>query len=399
MSLSNEIIDQTEKYGAHNYHPLPVVLKEAKGIWVTDVEGKKYMDFLSAYSAVNFGHNHPKIVKALKDQADILCLTSRAFHNNLLGNFLQRLCDYSGFDMALPMNTGAEAIETALKMARRWGNEVKKIPNGKQEIIFCENNFHGRTITIVSASTDPTAKDGYGPYTPGIVVIPFNDAQALEKAINENTCAFVVEPIQGEAGVIVPDGGYLKAVRKICTEHNVLFIADEVQTGFCRTGARFACDLENVKPDAMCLGKALGGGVYPVSAVVARKDVMKIFTPGSHGSTFGGNPLACAVGMASLALFKEQDLSSHSHEMGEYLRKGLRSIKHPQLQLVRGKGLLNAVVFKEGFNAWDICVKLKEKGLIAKQTHGHIIRFAPPLTISKDEIDQALKMIRSVLES
>ncbi len=393
---SQEVIDLAERVGAHNYHPLPVVVSTAKGVWVEDPEGKRYMDFLSAYSAVNQGHRHPHIIGALKDQADRCTLTSRAFHNDRMGEFLDRLCTYTGFEMALPMNTGAEAVETAMKMARLWGHKVKGVENGKQEIIVCEENFHGRTISIISFSTDPEAKEGFGPYTPGFKVIPYDDAGALEAAITPNTVAFLVEPIQGEAGVCVPAEGYLKQVREICTRHNVLMIADEVQTGFCRTGRKFAVDHEDVRPDAMCLGKALGGGVFPVSAVVANQDVMGVFFPGSHGSTFGGNPLGAAVAIAALDVLDNEQLERKSRELGEYLREQLRGIDCPRMVQVRGKGLLNAVVFEDGFQAWDVCVALKNKGLLAKQTHGNIIRFAPPLVITKDEVDHALGIIRDV---
>ncbi len=396
---SAEIMELSEKVGAHNYHPLPVVISTAEGVWVHDPEGRRYMDFLSAYSAVNQGHRHPRIIQALKDQADRCTLTSRAFYNDRMGEFLQRLCDYTGYEMALPMNTGAEAVETALKTARLWGTKVKGIPDGEQEIICCEENFHGRTITIVSFSTDPLARDGFGPFTPGFKVIPYNDPQALEDAIGDKTVAFLVEPIQGEAGVNVPDEGYLKAVREICTRHGILMIADEVQTGFCRTGRRFACDHEDVRPDMMCLGKALGGGVLPVSAVVADADVLGVFTPGSHGSTFGGNPLAAAVGIAAIDVLEDEKLDEHAEELGEYVRQRLRAIDCPRIRQVRGKGLLNAVVFDDGFEAWDVCVALKEEGLLAKQTHGNIIRFAPPLVITREEIDQALDIITRVFEA
>jgi ornithine--oxo-acid transaminase len=395
---TEEIIALNERYGAHNYHPLPVVLSRGEGVWVWDVDGKKYLDFLSAYSAVNQGHRHAKIIGALIGQAGKLTLTSRAFHNDLLGGFLKKLCEYTGYEMALPMNTGAEAVETAIKMARRWGNRVKKIADGKQEIIVCAENFHGRTTGIVSFSTDPDSRDGFGPFISGYKIIPYNDTKALAEAVTPNTCAFLVEPIQGEAGVNVPDDGYLKEVRRICTEKNVLFIADEIQTGFGRCGARFACDLENVRPDAICLGKALGGGVLPVSAVVADKRIMDVFTPGSHGSTFGGNPLACAVAMASIDVLQEENLAAKSLELGDYLRGGLKQISCPKIVKIRGKGLLNAVLFEKGFEAWNTCVALKNAGLLAKQTHGNIIRFAPPLVITKSEIDHALAMIRTVFE-
>ncbi len=400
LTMSSEsIMELTERVGAHNYHPLPVVISTAQGVWVEDPEGRRYMDFLSAYSAVNQGHRHPRIMAALIEQAGRCTLTSRAFHNDRMGGFLERLCAYTGYGMALPMNTGAEAVETALKTARRWGHQVKGIEDGKQEIICCRENFHGRTISIISFSTDPIAREGFGPFTPGFPVIPYNDPSALEEAINENTAAFLVEPIQGEAGVNLPDDGYLRQVREICTRHGILMIADEIQTGFCRTGKKFACDYEDVRPDMMCLGKALGGGVLPVSAVVADESVLGVFTPGSHGSTFGGNPLAAAVGEAAIEVLESENLAQRSNELGEHLRERLRAIDCPRIQLVRGKGLLNAVVFDEGFEAWDICVALKENGLLAKQTHGNIIRFAPPLIITDEEMEQALSIITRVFEA
>ncbi|MCP4550217.1 MAG: ornithine--oxo-acid transaminase [bacterium] len=398
MSDSKSIILKDETYGAHNYHPLPVVIAEAEGVLVKDPEGREYLDFLSAYSAVNQGHRHPKIIQALKDQADRVTLTSRAFHNDVMGDFLQELCAYTGFEMALPMNTGAEAVETAIKLARRWGVEKRGVENGKQHIIVCGENFHGRTSTIVSFSTDPDARVNYGPYMPGFSIIPYNDTAALEAEITADTVAFLVEPIQGEAGVFVPDEGYLSEVRRICTERNILFIADEVQTGFCRTGMKFAVDHENVRPDVMTLGKALGGGVFPVSAVVADKDIMGVFTPGSHGSTFGGNPLAAAVGRAALAVLDDEELAERSSVLGGKLRDELRKIECPRLELVRGKGLLNAVVFDEEFEAWTACLALRDAGLLAKQTHGNIIRFAPPLVITEDELDKAIAIIKEVFE-
>ena len=393
---SEAIMRHTDTVSAHNYHPLPVVISQAEGVWVHDPEGRRYMDFLSAYSAVNQGHRHPKIIQALKDQADRCTLTSRAFHNDRMGRFLETLCSYTGYEMALPMNTGAEAVETALKMARMWGAKVKGVENGKQEIICVEENFHGRTLAIISFSTDPDAREHYGPYMPGFKVIPYDDAPALEAAITPNTVAFLVEPIQGEAGVYVPRDGYLREVREICTRHNVLMIADEVQTGFCRTGRKFACDHEGVRPDAMTLGKALGGGVFPVSAVVADKAVMGVFTPGTHGSTFGGNPLGAAVAEASLQVLEDERLDQRAAELGEIVRDELRGLDCPRVQQVRGKGLLNAVVFDDGFEAWDVCVALKDAGLLAKQTHGNIIRFAPPLVITHEEIQFALGIIKEV---
>lgn len=396
---TEEIIALDEKYGAHNYHPLPVVIAKAKGVKVWDPEGREYFDCLSAYSAVNQGHRHPRILKAMTDQAKRCTLTSRAFHNDMMGRFLKRLCEYTGYEMALPMNTGAEAVETAMKMARRWGVEKKGIENGQQEIIVAEENFHGRTISIISYSTDPDARINYGPYTPGFKVVKYNSPEAIEAAITPNTCAVLLEPIQGEAGVFVPADGYLRAVREICTRHNVLFIADEIQTGFCRTGRKFAVDHEDVRPDAMTLGKALGGGLFPVSAVVADHDVMGVFTPGSHGSTFGGNPLAAAVGMAALDVLDDEKLADNAHKLGEYFRREIAKVKCPKMVQVRGKGLLNAVVFEKGFEAWNVCLALRDAGVLAKQTHGNIIRFAPPLVITRAEMADALKRIKSVFKS
>jgi ornithine--oxo-acid transaminase len=398
MLSSKQIIELDEKYGAHNYHPLPVVIAEAEGVMVTDPEGKVYFDFLSAYSAVNQGHRNPHIIKALKAQADRCTLTSRAFHNDKMGLFLKKLCEFTGYQMALPMNTGAEAVETALKCARRWGVEKKGIKNGKQQIIVCRDNFHGRTSTIISFSTDPDSKVNYGPYATGFKIVKYNDPKAIEKAITPNTVAVMIEPIQGEAGVFVPDHGYLKAVSQICKKNNVLFIADEVQTGFCRTGEKFACDHEKVRPDILCLGKALGGGVIPVSAIVADKKIMEVFTPGTHGSTFGGYPIAAAVAVASLEVLEEKGLLKHVQEMGELFRSEMSKIKCKKIVQVRGKGLLNAVVFTKGFQAWDVCIALRDAGLLAKQTHGNIIRFAPPLVITKKEMEKAIKIIKSVFE-
>lgn len=397
MATTAGVILKTERFGAHNYHPLPVVIEQASGAWVTDIEGNRYLDFLSAYSSVNQGHCHPKIVNALIDQAKRLTLTSRAFHSNLLGDFLEKLCDYTGYEMALPMNTGAEAVETAIKMARRWGMQKKGIPNGQQEIIVCEGNFHGRTITIISASTDPDCREGFGPFTPGIKIIPYGDVNALRAAITANTCAFLVEPIQGEAGVVVPQDGFLQQVKAICKDNNVLMIADEIQTGFCRTGAKFACDLDGVKPDVMCLGKALGGGVFPVSAVVASRSIMEVFSPGSHGSTFGGNPIACAVGMAALDVMDDEGLVERAKTLGEIFRTKMSQIICDKIVEVRGKGLLNAIVFRDDFNAGALCLTLKEKGLLAKQTHGHIIRFSPPLVISQTDLEAGCAIIQEVL--
>jgi ornithine--oxo-acid transaminase len=398
MSATQTIIAQDERFGAHNYHPLPVVIAEAEGVVVRDPDGREYMDFLSAYSAVNQGHRHPRIITALKAQADRCTLTSRAFHNDRMGEFLQKLCAYTGYEMALPMNTGAEAVETAIKLARRWGVEVKGIENGRQNIIVCAENFHGRTSTIISFSTDPDARINYGPYAPGFKIIPFDDVEALERAIGPDTVAFLVEPIQGEAGVAVPSVGYLQAVRRICTENNILMIADEVQTGFCRTGRKFACDHEDVRPDVMTLGKALGGGVFPVSAVVADQSYMGVFTPGTHGSTFGGNPLGAAVAIAALEVLEEENLAERAEQLGKIFRAAMSEVKCSRIRQVRGKGLLNAVVFDDDFEAWDVCLALRDAGILAKQTHGNIIRFAPPLVISEEQLRSALRIIRDVFQ-
>jgi ornithine--oxo-acid transaminase len=396
---SQYYIDLAERYGAHNYHPLPVVISEAEGVIVRDPEGKQYFDFLSAYSAVNQGHRHPKLMKAISDQLERCTLTSRAFHNDKMGPFLEKLCQYTGYEMALPMNTGAEAVETALKLARRWGVERKGIPNGQQEVIVAENNFHGRTITIVSVSTDPVSRINYGPYTPGFKIVPYDNVEAIKAAVTPNTCAVLLEPIQGEAGVYVPSPGYLRAVYELCEANNILFIADEIQTGFCRTGKRFACDHEGVKPHVMALGKALGGGVIPVSAIVADRVIMDVFTPGSHGSTFGGYPLAMAVGIAALEILEEEQLEQNAERLGHIFRSFVSAVPCPKVVEVRGKGLLNAVVFEEGFAAWDVCVALKEAGLLAKQTHGNIIRFAPPLVITESQLREGLAIIEKVFRA
>jgi ornithine--oxo-acid transaminase len=401
---SQDFIKLEEKYGAHNYHPLDVVIDKGKGVWVWDVEGKKYLDFLSAYSAVNQGHCHPKIVNALTEQAQKLTLTSRAFYNSVLGEYEKYITEYFGYDKVLPMNTGVEGDETAFKLARKWAYSVKGIAENKAKIIFCENNFHGRTMMAVSASNDPDCKEGYGPYLPGIELIPFNNIPALEKALEDpNVCAFLVEPIQGEAGVMVPEDGYLKKAFDLCKSKNVLFIADEVQTGLCRTGKLLACDHENVRPDILILGKALSGGVIPISAVLADDEIMLTIKPGQHGSTFGGNPLAGKVGIAALQVLKEEKLAENAEKMGNYFRQEMQKIVEELeiVTLVRGKGLLNAIVIKptkSGKTAWDVCVEFKENGLLAKPTHGDIIRFAPPLVISKEEIDFAIETIRNVLK-
>lgn len=395
---SQDYIALDEMYGAHNYHPLPVVISQASGCKVVDPEGKTYFDFLSAYSAVNQGHLHPRIVQAAKDQLERVTLTSRAFHNDKMGPFLKKLCEYTGFEVALPMNTGAESVETALKAARRWGAEVKKVPNGKQEIICAEGNFHGRTIATISMSNDPDSYINYGPYVPGFVKVPYADAQAIENAVTGNTVAVCIEPIQGEAGVVVPPDGYLAAVRRLCDRHGILFICDEVQTGFCRTGKRFAWQYEDARPDIMCVGKALGGGVMPISGILADHRVMDVYTPGTHGSTFGGNPLAGAVGIAAIEVLEDERLDERADRLGKIFRKEVGAIHCPKMQLVRGRGLLNAVVFKKGFEAWDVCMSLKDNGLLAKQTHGNIIRFAPPLVITDRELEQAIGIIVRVFE-
>ena len=395
-------MNREDQYGAHNYHPLPVVLERGEGVYVWDVEGKRYFDFLSAYSAVNQGHCHPKIVNALIEQSKKLALTSRAFYNNVLGEFEEYITKLFGYDKVLPMNSGAEAYETALKLCRKWAYNVKGIPVNEAIIVVCEGNFHGRTITIISMSTDPDSYKGFGPYTPGFKVVEYNNIQALEKVLSEkNVAGFLVEPIQGEAGVYVPDDGYLRAARELCTKNNVLFIADEVQTGLARTGKMLACDHEEVRPDILILGKALSGGTYPVSCVLADDDIMLTIKPGEHGSTYGGNPVAAKVAMAALEVIVEQDLANNAKQLGKYFRNELSKIDSPRIELVRGKGLLNAVVIRpiEGQTAWDVCIKLKENGLIAKPTHEHIIRFAPPLIINKQQIDQALEIIKTTILS
>jgi len=399
---SAKAIELENKYGAHNYHPLPVVLSRGEGVYVWDVEGKKYFDFLSAYSAVNQGHCHPKIVNALAEQAKTLTLTSRAFYNDSLGIYEKYIAEYFGYDKVLPMNTGAEGDETALKLARKWGYEKKGIPENEAKIIVCENNFHGRTITVISMSTDPDARGGFGPYTPGFITVPYNDLEALENALQDNNvAAFLVEPIQGEAGVYVPDDGYLTRSFELCKKHNVLFIADEVQTGIARTGKLLACDHENVRPDILILGKALSGGVYPVSAVLADDDIMLCIQPGQHGSTFGGNPVAAKVAIAALDVVKDEKLAENATRMGEIFREELRKINSDMISVVRGKGLLNAIVIepKDGKSAWDVCMKMKENGILAKPTHDHIIRFAPPLVINETQLHEAIELIKESILS
>ena len=394
---SKDYMAKEDKFGAHNYHPLPVVLAKGKGIYVWDVEGKKYFDFLSAYSAVNQGHCHPKITNALIEQANTLALTSRAFYNNVLGDWEEYMTKLFGYDKMLPMNSGAEADETALKLTRKWAYKVKGIPANEAKIIVCDGNFHGRTITIVSMSSDPDAYNDYGPYTPGFIHIPFNDIERLEQELkNPNVAGFLLEPIQAEAGVFVPDEGYLKKAAELCKKYNVLFVADEVQTGLGRTGKLLACDHENVKPDILILGKALSGGVYPVSCVLANNEIMLTIKPGEHGSTYGGNPIAASVAIAALDVIQNEKLVENSQRMGEIFRKEMKAVKSKMIEIVRGKGLLNAVAVKpnNGKTAWDVCLRLKENGLIAKPTHEHIIRFTPPLIITEPELMEALEIIK-----
>ena len=396
-------IAMEDRYGAHNYHPLPVVLKKGKGIYVWDVEGKKYFDFLSAYSAVNQGHCHPRIVKALKDQTNKLCLTSRAFYNEAFCEYEKFMHSYFGYDKVLPMNTGAEGVETALKLARRWGVVKKGIDNDKVKIICCEGNFHGRTVTVITMSNDPESYANYGPLTPGFIRIPYNDPKALEKALKEHgkeVAAFIAEPIQGEAGVFVPDDGYLKKCFDLCHKHNVLFIADEVQTGIARTGKMLCSQHDGIRPDIVILGKALGGGVLPVSACLADDDIMLNVKPGEHGSTFGGFPLAARVAVEALKVVKDEKLVQNAEKMGKIFREEIEKINSPFIVQVRGRGLLNAIVTKpvEGKTAWDICLKLRDNGLLAKPTHDHIIRFAPPLCINKEELMEAIGIIKKTFE-
>lgn len=393
---SQKYIDLAEHYGANNYHPLPIVISTAKGVWVKDPEGKKYMDMLSAYSALNHGHRHPRIIKSLTEQAKRVTLSSRAFNNDQTGPFFKELCEFTGYDMVLPMNTGAEAVETAVKAVRKWAYKVKGVQEGRAEIIVASNNFHGRTISIVSFSTEAQYKDGFGPFTPGFKVVSYGNIDELKAAITPDTAAFLVEPIQGEAGIIVPPAGYLKAASELCKANNVLFVADEIQTGFGRTGKKFACDHENVKPDMIIMGKALGGGVLPISAVAASKAILGVFNPGDHGSTFGGNPLACAVARMALKVLIDEKLVENSYEMGQYFMEKLRSIKGKHVKEVRGKGLLIGVELDTA--ARPYCEQLMGLGLLAKETHDHVIRLAPPLVITKKEIDWAFKRIKKVLK-
>lgn len=402
-SKTEQFIELEERYNAHNYHPLPVVLERGLGVLVWDVEGKQYYDCLSAYSAVNQGHCHPRIIKALTDQAQKITLTSRAFHNNLLGDYAEFITNFFGYDKVLPMNTGVEGGETALKLCRKWAYEVKGIEKNKAKILFAENNFWGRTLAAVSSSTDPTSYNNFGPFMPGFEIVPYNDIEALKSALKDpNVAGFMAEPIQGEAGVVVPDEGYLKQVSDLCKAHNVLFIADEVQTGIARTGKLLACDYEGVKPDILILGKALSGGVLPVSAVLCSNEIMNTLHPGEHGSTFGGNPLACAVAMEALKVIKDENLAENAFKMGEIFRAGLKAIHSSHITEVRGKGLLNAVVIKpygDGKTAYNICLALLKNGLLAKQTHDHIIRFAPPLTITEEQVKECIQIIeKTILE-
>ena len=402
MRSSEDYINIEEKYGAHNYHPLPVVLTKGEGVFVWDVEGKKYYDFLSSYSAVNQGHCHPKIVEALKIQADTLTLTSRAFHNDVLGKYEEFITKLFGYDKVLPMNTGVEGGETANKLARKWGYIKKGIRKNKARILFAKGNFWGRTLAAISSSDDPLSYEGFGPFMPGYDLIPYNDLKALETELKDpNICAFMVEPIQGEAGVVVPDEGYLSGVRKLCDKYNVLFIADEVQTGIARTGRMLACDYEDARPDILILGKAISGGVYPVSAVLADDEIMLCIQPGEHGSTFGGNPLACKVAQAALEVVIDENLSENAFRLGKIFRRELRNIDSDMISLVRGKGLLNAIIIKpkNGHEAWDVCLKLRDNGLLAKPTHGNIIRFAPPLVINEMQLIKCVDIIKKTILS
>lgn len=395
---SIQLMDMENRYGAHNYHPLEVVISKANGIWVEDPEGRRYIDMLSAYSAITHGHRHPAIIKALNDQADVLTLTSRAFFNDKWPLFAKKLADFTGKDMILPMNTGAEAVETAIKTMRKWGYTVKGVERDKAEIIVFEENFHGRTTTIVSFSTDPVAYENYGPFTPGFRIVPYNDIEAAKNAVNKNTVGILVEPIQGEAGVVVPDEGYLKELYKIARENNILLAVDEIQTGFGRTGKLFCYMYEDINPDIIIMGKALGGGIFPVSAVAANKDILGVFEPGSHGSTFGGNPLGCAIAIASIDVLLKEKLAERSFEMGKYFKNQLENLNSEIIKLVRGKGLfIGVVLHKSAGKARKYTTRLKEKGLLCKETHDWIIRFAPPLIIKKEEIDFAMQKIKEVL--
>jgi ornithine--oxo-acid transaminase len=395
-TTSEKVINQTEKFGANNYHPLSIVISKAEGVWVEDPEGNRYMDMLSAYSAVNQGHRHPKIIEALKKQADRVTLTSRAFHNDQLGPWYERMCAVTNKDMILPMNTGAEAVETAVKAVRRWGYEKKGIEENKAEIIACYDNFHGRTMTAVSLSSEEEYKRGFGPMLPGIKLVPYGDLKALKEAITPNTVAFLMEPIQGEAGINVPPQGFLKEAAALCKEQNVLFVADEIQVGLGRTGKMFACDWEDIEPDVLILGKALGGGVFPISCVAANKEILGVFNPGSHGSTFGGNPLACAVSLASLDVIQDENLVEKSFDLGNYFKEQLEKIQSSIVKEVRGKGLFIGVELHE--KARPYCEKLKAEGLLCKETHDTVIRFAPPLIIEQEDLDWAIDKIKKILQ-
>lgn len=394
MTKTTTVIEKTKKYGANNYNPLPIVISEAEGVWVKDPEGTKYMDMLAAYSALNQGHRHPKIIQALKDQADRVTLTSRAFHNDQLGPWYEKMAELSGKNMVLPMNTGAEAVETALKAARRWAYDVKGVAGNHAEIIACVGNFHGRTLGAVSLSSEPEYKKGFGPLLPGIKLVEYGDIDALKAAITSNTAAFLIEPIQGEAGIIIPPEGFMKDASDLCKKENILFIADEIQAGLCRTGEMFACNYDGVTPDMYILGKALGGGVFPISCVLANDDILGVFNPGSHGSTFGGNPMACAVSLAAIEVLEDEELAKQSKELGNYFMDELKKLSHPAIKEVRGRGLFIGMELTEP--ARPYCEELKELGLLCKETHDTVIRFAPPLVITKDELDWALDKIRTV---
>lgn len=402
QNSSQYYLDLEDQYSAHNYHPLPVVLKKGKGVFVWDVEGKKYFDFLSGYSAINQGHCHPALVSAMIEQAQVLTLTSRAFHSDLFGEYAKFITEFFGYHKVLPMNTGVEAVETAIKLARRWGYRSKGISENEAVIVVCDNNFHGRTSTVISFSSDPSAKNLFGPYMPGFVSIPFNDLDALEKALShKNVAGFLVEPIQGEAGVVVPDDGYLSGAFRLCKEANVLFMADEIQTGLARTGKMLACDHEDVHPDILILGKALSGGMLPVSAVLANDEIMMLIKPGEHGSTYGGNPLACKIAMVALQVLKDENMAERAADLGNHFRQGIKDLNSPYIKLVRGKGLLNAIIIDHPDKdaAWKLCMALKENGLLAKPTHGDKIRLAPPLVITKEQVDESLEIIRQSLKT
>ncbi|QES88373.1 ornithine--oxo-acid transaminase [Rhizosphaericola mali] len=403
ISLSDEYIQIENKFGAHNYHPLPVVLQKGDGVFVWDVENKKYYDFLSGYSAVNQGHCHPKIVKALIDQAQNLTLTSRAFYNNILGKWEKKLAELFGFDKVLPMNSGAEAVETAIKLAKRWGYDVKGIPINEAKIITVNENFHGRTINIISFSSDPTAKNGFGPFVPGYIQIPYDDVSALENALRDpHVAAFLVEPIQGEAGIKIPTDGYLSKAKELCKNANVLLICDEIQTGLCRTGKMLGCDYDGIRPDILILGKALSGGIMPISAVLANDQIMLTIHPGEHGSTYGGNPLACAVSLTALDVLIDENLANNAFQLGQYFREKLNQIHHPKIKTIRGRGLLNAIVIDTNGDenaAWNLCLIMAKNGMLAKPTHGDIIRLAPPLCITKNQIDDSISIITKSLEA